>query len=80
MRPAKIDKRMAEEGFIPAQRAADIVGVHLTTIYRAAEDGVIKGRRMGRYWYVHAKSVAECYQFPGLADAMENALRKVLVA
>ena len=70
MRPSNIDQTMAGRGYLPAQAAADAVGVHLSTIYRAIQSGHVTGQRCGRHWYATVESVVNYYQFPGLAEAL----------
>jgi hypothetical protein len=41
---------------------ARALGIHVSTVYRAAADGKISGRRVGRSWYVRLDTVAAYYQ------------------
>lgn len=39
-------------GFLPAGEVADILGVHVSQVYRAAQRGKLRAARIGRAWYV----------------------------
>lgn len=63
--------QLRKDGWIPATHAAKAIGVHVSTIYRAANEGKLAGRRVGRSWYVREDSVVAYY---GGSVEVRNAL------
>lgn len=63
---SKTDEIMAAEGWLRIDKAAELVGVHASTITRlicaeAGQDG-LEDRRVGRRRYVSARSLLRHYQ------------------
>jgi hypothetical protein len=56
------DEIMAAEGWLRIDKAAELVGVHVTTIIRAIEpESGLTGKRVGRRRYVSASSLLRFY-------------------
>lgn len=47
-----------EEIITPAQ-VAELLKIHIKTVYRLAEQGVIPGNRVGRSWRFNKQSIME---------------------
>lgn len=45
------------DDLIPVPEAAKRAGVARNTMHRAVKDGRIKGRKLGRDWFVHANDI-----------------------
>jgi len=60
--PSIVDSKLRSDGWHPASAVARALGIHVSTVYRAAADGKISGRRVGRSWYVRLDTVAAYYQ------------------
>ena len=52
-------EKLAEKGFITATLAAEMLGRHITSVYRLVEAGSLEGLRIGRSWYVKRTSLVE---------------------
>lgn len=48
---------MRQKGYCTAAEAAQALGVHLSSIYRAEERGAVKGSQLGRNRYVQIDSL-----------------------
>jgi excisionase family DNA binding protein len=72
---AKGEKRM-EEIMTPSEVAA-LLKIHLKTVYKLAERGVIPGNRIGRSWRFSRSDVLELVSTKSmnLADGGEGSLR-----
>jgi len=75
--PPAVEKALRADGWLPAAQVARALGVHVSTIYRAASDGKVAGRRVGRAWYVQKASILAYY---GNAPEVREALKKRLPA
>lgn len=49
-------RRMAEDGFITVQQAADLGGIGSAQIYVLAKQGRVRTRRIGKRWFVERLS------------------------
>lgn len=52
-------EKLEEKGFITASLAADLLGRHITSVYRLVEAGALEGLRIGRAWYVKRASIVQ---------------------
>jgi len=75
--PPAAEAALRADGWLPASAVARALGVHPATIYRAAADGKISGRRVGRAWYVRQDTVLAYY---GNAPEVAAALRQRIPA
>jgi hypothetical protein len=53
---------MAEKGYIPASKVADLVGKSLATIYNWIDHKKVEAVRMDARWYVKRGSLVEMYR------------------
>ena len=44
---------------LSAQQAADLIGVHINTMFKYLRDGTVPGKRLGAKWYIDAARLAE---------------------
>lgn len=67
-----------EEIMTPSEVAA-LLKIHLKTVYKLAEKGVIPGSRIGRSWRFSRNDVLELVssRTMGMADSGENEMRAV---
>ena len=47
------------EDIITASQVADLLHIHVRTVYRLTEDGVIPGSRIGRSWRFNKKDILD---------------------
>ena len=61
-RNSTLELLMFRAGFVPAVQAAKLVCVYANgVIYRAIEEGRLKARRHGSYWFVQLASLLKLY-------------------
>jgi len=53
---------LAEKGYIPASKAASMVGKSLQTIYYWIEDKKVDAVRIDTHWYVKRSSLVDFYK------------------
>ena len=70
-RPKKIDWRMAKAQHVPSVFVAETLGVHLTTLYRQAQEGMLEATRVGKHWFFSIKAVCDYYKIPGLDEELQ---------
>lgn len=46
MGASNLDETMSKEGYVPAYRVSNAVGVALTTVHRWIDDGTLRGRKL----------------------------------
>lgn len=56
------DELMKQDGYIRCTLAAELAGVHVTTIYGLVDNEEVKGATLGSKRYVHQKQIAEYYK------------------
>ena len=78
--PLKLEKEnyRMEEIMTPSEVAA-LLKIHLKTVYKLAEKGVIPGSRIGRSWRFSRNDVLELVssRTMGMADNSESEMRAV---
>ena len=60
-----------EEIMTPSE-VASLLKIHLKTVYKLAEKGIIPGNRIGRSWRFSRSDVLELVSTKGLTDAAED--------
>lgn len=68
-----------EEIMTPSE-VASLLKIHLKTVYKLAEKGIIPGNRIGRSWRFSRSDVLELVSTKGLADGAEDAPREAVAA
>ncbi len=48
---------MWDKGYIPCQRAAEVLCVHYTTVYKWCKRGDLEAVRLNRHWYIRRSSL-----------------------
>jgi len=62
-------RKLARSGYMTAREAADLIGRHVTSVYRMVQAGTVDGLHIGRSWYVQRDSLAR-YLGPAAARAL----------
>lgn len=78
MRPIKIDRRMAQDDYVPVSVVAKLLGVAVSTIYRKRVVGLLKAKQVGAHWYIECASTAKHFPLPGLYDQLADWARHTL--
>lgn len=68
-----------EEIMTPSEVAA-LLKIHLKTVYKLAEKGIIPGNRIGRSWRFSRSDVLELVSTKGLGEGAEDAARVAVAA
>ncbi len=68
-----------EEIMTPSE-VASLLKIHLKTVYKLAEKGIIPGNRIGRSWRFSRSDVLELVSTKGLADGAEDVARVAVAA
>lgn len=68
-----------EEIMTPSE-VASLLKIHLKTVYKLAEKGIIPGNRIGRSWRFSRSDVLELVSTKGLSDGAEDAARIAVAA
>ena len=63
-----------EEIMTPSE-VASLLKIHLKTVYKLAEKGIIPGNRIGRSWRFSRSDVLELVSTKGLTDVVDEAPR-----
>jgi excisionase family DNA binding protein len=63
---------MHDSGWVTVAEAAWLAGVHITTIYRLLNEGVLEETRHGRFRFVSRESLARYYIAPPIAARILN--------
>ena len=68
-----------EEIMTPSE-VASLLKIHIKTVYKLAEKGIIPGNRIGRSWRFSRSDVLELVSTKGLAEAADEAPRAAAMA
>lgn len=71
--PSKRDAAMLAKGFVSPSIAAEITGLHYTTMCRWMDEGQVDGHYEGARRYLSVESLAG--MIPSHADALRTAVR-----
>lgn len=52
---------MKDAGYLPVSNAADLAGIHITTLYELIKGGSVQGAKAGKRQYVLLRSLADHY-------------------
>jgi len=59
---------MEQAGYVSLETASELVGVHLSTIFRLARDGDIPSTTVGKYRFIHRQHLADFYEAPPIRE------------
>ncbi len=59
---------MEDAGYVTLETAAMLVGVHLSTIFRAARDGLFPSETVGKFRFIHRQHLADYYSAPPIRE------------
>ena len=67
---------MGTFGYVPAMKVAELLGLHIASVYRLGKVGKLKIARIGRAWYISLDSV-EAYLKAAGPEAFQPLIAQV---
>lgn len=62
-------EKLALKGYVTAREASELLGRHITSVYRMVQTKTVEGLHIGRSWYVKRASLIS-YLGPDAARAL----------
>jgi excisionase family DNA binding protein len=66
--PPKCIAIMEASGYVTLDTAAQLTGVHMSTIFRLVRDGLLQSDTVGKFRFIHRQHLADYFDAPPIRE------------